>query len=250
MSNDRLKLALQRQELIQNDGYNVWETRRKTVEVPSNETALLICDVWDNHWCRGARERLNAMVNRMNEVVQATRENGVQIIHAPSGTMDHYCDTPSRQRILTIAPVNPPEEIEHADPPLPIDDSDQGSDTGEAAPVAAWRQQHGSIEIDHGRDVISDDGREVYSLLKKQGIDKLLIMGVHTNMCILGRSFAIKQMVRWGIHVALIRDLTDTMYNPAMPPYVEHAEGTRLVIGYIEKFWCPTIESHELLSSA
>ena len=71
-------------------------------------------------------------------------------------------------------------------------------------------------------------------------------MGVHTNMSVLGRSFGIRQMVRWGLSVALVRDLTDTMYNPAMPPYVSHDEGTRLVVEYIEKFWCPTILSSDL----
>jgi hypothetical protein len=66
-------------------------------------------------------------------------------------------------------------------------------------------------------------------------------------MCILNRSFAIKQLVRWGISVALVRDLTDAMYDPALPPYVSHAQGTELVIGYIEKFWCPTVARESLL---
>jgi hypothetical protein len=74
----------------------------------------------------------------------------------------------------------------------------------------------------------------------------MLILGVHTNMCVLHRSFGIKQMVRWGVEPVLIRDLTDTMYNPAMPPYVSHDEGTRLTIEYIEKFWCPTVLSDDL----
>jgi hypothetical protein len=72
-------------------------------------------------------------------------------------------------------------------------------------------------------------------------------MGVHTNMCVLNRSFAIKQMVRWGIDVILVRDLTDAMYNPALSPYVSHDEGTRLVVAYIEKLWCPTIHSRDLV---
>jgi len=71
-------------------------------------------------------------------------------------------------------------------------------------------------------------------------------MGVHTNMCVLNRSFGIKQMIKWGVEIALVRDLTDTMYNPARAPYVSHAEGTRLVVEYIEKFWCPTIGSEDL----
>jgi hypothetical protein len=74
------------------------------------------------------------------------------------------------------------------------------------------------------------------------------MMGVHTNMCVLGRSFAIKTMVCWGVDVALIRDLTDTMYNPALRPYVSHDEGTRLVIEFIEKFWCPTLLSDDLIT--
>jgi hypothetical protein len=74
-------------------------------------------------------------------------------------------------------------------------------------------------------------------------------MGVHTNMCILNRSFAIKQMVRWDMPVALVRDLTDSLYNPALPPYVSHDWGTALVVEYIEKFWCPTIISTNLFSA-
>jgi len=46
--------------------------------------------------------------------------------------------------------------------------------------------------------------------------------------------------------VALSRDLTDAMYNPLKPPYVSHDAGTQLIIGYIEKFWCPTITGDDL----
>src|ERR1035438_7909679 len=66
-------------------------------------------------------------------------------------------------------------------------------------------------------------------------------MGVHTNMCVLNRPFAIKRMTALGIRCILVRDLTDAMYNPEDPPHVSHDAGTQLVIEYIEKFWweCP-----------
>ena len=54
-------------------------------------------------------------------------------------------------------------------------------------------------------------------------------------------------LVRWGVDVYLVRDLTDAIYDPAKPPYVSHDEGTDLVVGYIEKFWCPTLVSADLL---
>jgi hypothetical protein len=37
------------------------------------------------------------------------------------------------------------------------------------------------------------------------------------------------------------------MYNPEMPPRVSHDEGTELVIQHIEKYWCPSILSSELV---
>jgi len=179
------------------------------------------------------------------------RAQGVQIIHAPSDTLDFYANSPARQRMMDVPPVDVPEDLPHDDPPLPIDDSDGGSDTGEDPKrinTRVWTRQHAGIEVDPDCDVISDQGKEVYALMQQRGIDHLLIMGVHTNMCVLHRTFAIKQMVRWGKSVALIRDLTDAMYNPAKAPYVSHDEGTQHVIQFIEKFWCPTLLSDDLIA--
>jgi len=71
-------------------------------------------------------------------------------------------------------------------------------------------------------------------------------MGVHLNMCVLGRPFGIRQMVRLGKNVALVRDMTDTMYDPRREPKVSHFEGTDLVVEHVEKFWCPTLLSTDL----
>jgi nicotinamidase-related amidase len=227
-------------------GYNIWRTETIPRTVPAAQTAIIICDMWDKHWARGAAERVADMAPYMNEVVGMARLRGVQIIHAPSETMDFYQDTFGRHRIRLAPDVLPPEDFERPSPPLPIDDADDGSDTGETEPRKVWTRQHPAIQIDQEVDVVSDDGREIYSFLHQEEIRQVLIMGVHTNRCILNRSFGIKQMVKWGVNIALVRDLTDAMYNPAMPPYVGHHEGTRLVVGYIEKFWCPTISSEDL----
>jgi len=244
---DVLQLELRSQRLTRDKrGRNCWQVLTGARTVPAERAALLLCDVWDDHHCRGAVERLEAMLPRMNELVGAARAMGVHIIHAPSDTMDFYADAPARRRILEIEPVEPPPEIDHADPPQPVDASDGGSDTEDTGDQP-WTRQHPAIDVDQDRDVISDVGREVYSYLQCEGIELLLITGVHTNMCVQHRSFAIKQMVHWGVSVALVRDLTDTMYNPAMPPYVSHEEGTRLVVEFIEKFWCPSITSNQIV---
>lgn len=230
-------------------GHSIW--REETVQrtVPCPHTAVIVCDMWDRHWSRGAAERVDAMAPRMNEVLSAARQRGALIIHAPSDTLDFYEEAPARLRMLALPPLDPPNNTPMPDPPLPIDDSDEGSDTGEPEAKRVWTRQHAAIDIDDERDLISDSGREVYTAFRRFDIEQVVIMGVHTNMCVLNRSFAIKQLVRWQIPVVLARDLTDAMYNPAMPPYVSHDAGTQLVIGYIERFWCPTIAGRDLTRS-
>lgn len=235
------------QQLTQDHrGYNIWKSEVRIQPCPAYKSAILLCDVWDKHPFRGAVERLEAIIPRMNTTIAAAREKGTAIIHAPSDTMDYYANSPARQRILTLPVIDPPADIEHEDPPLPFDARENGSDTGEIEGTRNWTRQNPGIEIDEDLDLISDRGEEVYSFLKHREIEWLLIMGVHTTMCILHRSFAIKQMVRWGVNVALIRDLTDSIYNPALPPYISHEEGTQLAIGFIEKFWCPSLQSTDL----
>jgi nicotinamidase-related amidase len=243
-------LQLRRWELTQDaGGHNTWREIVTPCTVPAANTAIIICDMWDKHWSRGASERVDAMAPRMNQVIVAARTQGALIIHAPSDTMNFYAESPARQRALACPLVEPPPALDLADPPLPVNDSDEGSDTGETQTYKAWSRQHPALLIDQARDYISDNGQQVYSVLRRHDIEQALIMGVHTNMCVLRRSFAIKQMVRWGVNISLVRDLTDTMYNPAMPPYVSHDEGTRLVVEFIEKFWCPSIVSGELLTT-
>ena len=244
-----LRLRARRQELVLNSaGYKVWQVREESQTLAAAETALVLCDVWDRHWCRGANERLALLLPRMNQVVRAARSRGVLMVHAPSDTMDFYAGTPARQRVLAAPPVEPPPEQPHDQPPLPIDASDVGCDTPPDEPHKAWTSQHPAIEIDQDRDAISDNGAELMNLYAQRGIRNIIIMGVHTNMCVVGRSFAICPMVKRGYKVMLVRDLTDTMYSPARPPYVSHEEGTRLMVEYLEKFWCPTIASADLLA--
>ena len=214
---------------------------------PVAKTAVLLCDVWDAHWCKSAARRCGEMAPRMNEVVKVAREKGLQIIHSPSDTLGFYANTPERLRAQLAPMVAPPEPKQLPDPPLPIDDSDNGCDDVPQCPIyGAWSRQDASIEIT-GYDAISDSGEEVYRLLHQLGIENLIVMGVHTNMCVIGRSFGLKQMTRWGIRCVLVRDLTDTMYNPRKAPYVSHEEGTELVVRHIEQHWCPTALSNDLL---
>jgi nicotinamidase-related amidase len=225
-------------------GSGEWQEVHTQKSLPANQTAILICDMWDDHWCKGASRRVGLLADKMDPVLAQARKLGVLIIHSPSDTMDFYKDTPQRQLMLALERVEPPPALGLSDPPLPIDDKAGGCDTHDAF-VKAWNRENAKLHIaDH--DVVSDKGTEIYSLLRLRGIKNVLFMGVHTNMCVLNRTFAIKQMTKWGVRCVLIRDLTDAMYDPQARPFVSHEQGTELVIEHIEKYWCPTALSKDI----
>lgn len=229
-------------------GNDAWEAFHFTRDFEAAKTAAIICDMWDKHWCDGATGRVDEIANKMDPLVRALRERGVLIVHAPSETMDFYAGSPQTLRIHTAPPAELPDPIEIFEPPLPIDDSDGGCDTGQEPWYMAWTRQHPAISIGPF-DGISDDGDAIYNYLRHRGIENLFVMGVHANMCVLNRSFAIRRMTRLGMNCVLVRDLTDAMYNPERPPFVSHRRGTELVIEHIEKYWCPSATGEDIMNS-
>lgn len=142
----------------------------------------------------------------------------------------------------------------------PIDQTDGGEDDNPAEheawakeleakglnPRAPWTRQIDVLRIDQDRDAISDSGVEIWNLLEARGVRNVILMGVHVNMCVAGRPFGLRQMAKNGKHVVLMRDMTDSMYNPARRPNVSHFRGTELFIEHVEKYICPTITSDQV----
>lgn len=227
---------------------NSWTEANFEQSLAPAKTAIVITDMWDKHWCRGATERVNQIALRMEPLLKKARSAGILIIHAPSETMDFYAGSEAREVAQSAPHAQPPETTPAHDPPLPIDDSNGGCDTPGDTEHRAWSRETPLLTVAPG-DVISDSGSEIYNVLRQHGIDTVFYMGVHANMCILNRTFGIRQMARWGIHCILVRDLTDAMYEPSSRPFVSHAAGTELVIEYIEQHWAPTVTSSAIMHS-
>lgn len=249
-----------------------WKIVEEDASWHPRQTAAVICDMWDLHHCKNATDRVGELAPRMNTVIGELRRRGVLIVHSPSSCLAPYENTPARQRAKSAPKAsNLPGDIgewcnripSEEKGKYPIDQSDGGCDTPEEPqkawaewlkaqgrnPGAPWKRQIDVLEI-KDEDALSDSGVEIWNLLESRGITHVFLMGVHTNMCVLGRPFGLRQMAKNGKSVALIRDLTDTMYNPKMPPHVDHFTGTDLIIEHIEKFVAPTTTSAALVGGA
>jgi nicotinamidase-related amidase len=249
-----------------NGGYAIKETAESWRPA---ETAIIVCDMWDSHHCLNAVRRCVEVAPRMNAVLSKARDQGVLIVHAPSSCMDPYKDHPGR-KLAQLAPkaASLPADISQWCRSIPSEekgiypiDQEQGGEDDDLAehkvwqdklaalgrnPKSPWKSQIGLLTIGD-RDAISDSGVEIWNLLEARGIKNVVLLGVHTNMCVLGRPFGLRQMAKNGKNVVLMRDMTDTMYDPSKWPFVSHFAGTDAIIEHIEKFVCPTITSVALL---
>uniref|UniRef100_A0A7C4QLQ6 Isochorismatase family protein n=1 Tax=Schlesneria paludicola TaxID=360056 RepID=A0A7C4QLQ6_9PLAN len=232
----------------------------KTVAWAPRETAIIVCDMWDRHWCKSAEQRVGELAGPMNEMLKQARSRGAFIIHAPSSVTEFYAGTPQRRRAQQAPFAPTPIPLATAqrwgtawcwtdgaqEGVLPIDDSDMGCDCAEKCPIEPpWTRQHLAIEL-FPEDALTDHGQETWNLLRERGIRHVILCGVHLNMCVLGRPFGIRQLVKLGQEVVLLRDMTDTMYNPERPPGVSHFAGTELMVRHVETYWCPSAESSDL----
>lgn len=247
-----------------------YKSQYRSEDWQAKDMAVIVCDMWDSHHCLNAVRRVGEVAPRMNALIEQLRSGGATIIHAPSGCMDFYKQHPSRQRAKSVTVAeNVPKDISkwvdqiasEAQCPYPLDQSAGGEDDDpvehaqwaaslQAAgrnPRAPWLKQTDAISIDQDSDWISDSGPEIWSILESRGVKNIALLGVHTNMCVLGRPFGLRQLASHGKHVVLFRDLTDTMYDPNQWPYVNHFSGTDLIIDHIERFVCPTVTSNSIL---
>ncbi|MDR1483562.1 MAG: isochorismatase family protein [Planctomycetaceae bacterium] len=215
----------------------------------ASETAIIICDMWDKHWCPTATKRFDELAAALNPVICNARDKGVLIVHSPSECMNHYKEFAQRKIMANYkdkniaALINYQKLPSESKKPFPIDASDQGCECSpKSRPHIAWKKETDTILI-NPKDIISDSGEEIGTYFKQHGIKNVILTGVATNMCVLHRSFGLRNMKRLGLNVVLMRDFTDTMYNPERPPHTDHFSGTDLVVEYIEKYVCPTIVS-------
>ena len=214
--------------------------------------------MWNTTRCVSAARRVVDLAPRINDVVSRLREDGALIIHAPAGCMAYYDDSPARRRAQRApraqspVPVDWNDRDESREPPLPpalADDTPCSCEPGEpcttGGPPYPWTHQIESIEISP-MDAITDSGEELLALLEQRGIEDVVVMGVHANRCVLGRPYGIRQLVYWGKRPVLCRDLTDSYHRDPRG----HLHGNDQMIEHIERYWCPTVTSDQLVGGA
>ena len=244
-------LNIKTRRRIKEDGQDQFRVVEESQPWNLAKTAIIIVDMWDTHSCQSAAKRVVEMAPHVNRTITAARDKGAFIIHAPSDCMNFYQDASQRHRAMNAPRADSAIKFqwnyfnsEHEGALAEkLEKGGCSCDTPEPCGPSkiVWHRQIDTIQI-HDSDAITADGHEVFNLLQARGIDNVILIGVHTNRCVLGRPFGIRQMVYLRKKVVLCRDLTDSFHRD--PGH--HFEGLDRIVWHVEKHWCPTITSTSL----
>ena len=173
--NEKIRVSLQKR-VPSNLELGAFIIENEIQEWNSRETALIICDMWDQHWCSEATERVAEMAPHLNTVVSEARKKGALIVHAPSDAIDFYKDHPARKlgqkykynSVAKIISENKLDSEENEDWPFEISNGGcMVNPNNKEVNQSVWTRQIETIDIHEG-DAISDSGTEIGSLFRKK----------------------------------------------------------------------------------
>ena len=223
--------------------------------VPLSQCALISLDVWNHHFSRETLERIEEItVNRIAPLVDACREAGLQVIHAPAGPVAQkhpnwvklIPDEEKPQPIWPDSPVWPPAEFRKKDDAYA--QYARPHEPQEARRIAhreQLRDFHPAVRP-VGDEAVILNGEELHRLCAKRGILFLFYVGFNTNACIVMRDYGTLAMNARGYDVILVRDCTTGMETHET---LADMTCTRGQIATLEEFGIYTVTGEQLRDS-
>ena len=238
---------------------------RREIEMvlPVHQTAMVLVDIWNVHFIESYVEREQRVVNDfILPAIQAAREAGLPIIHAPSPEVARLY--PRAQSTLPgIAPSKlddgpdwPPEafRLRHqpsfngADNPYYAYRGPRSQPPGidvhwkELAPELAMLP---TVEVKESDDVIAT-GAQLHHVLAERNVLHIIYAGFATNWCLLGRDYGIRRMASRGYNIIALRDCTTGV---EFPDTVDNLFVTEIGVREIEQQFGFTASNPDFVSA-
>jgi hypothetical protein len=220
--------------------------------IDATKVGVVIIDMWNTNDCMTNAQRAAAMVPRMNAALKAARRLGMQIIWAPTDVASQYAGTSQRERAIALPRSRLPHVTTFS---CPFSVNTVRPDRCMCGPGIVCRPHYGWDQMDPNLDIapadwIVADPEELYAVYKTRNLDRLIYMGVNTNLCVMNKPEGIAPMTSAGIKCILARDLTDaeTLYDPdhAFTPDL----GTDRDVADVERSGIPTINMADEMKRA
>ena len=182
--------------------------REVGMALPLDQTALVLVDVWDNHFIESWLERATRVTEEgVVPVLAVARRAEMTIVHAPSPPIAEQYEQVKRHKPSAPNAVSdwPPAQFR--------------ARAGECAAFRGPRAQPPGIpsipelgmsplvEVREEEFVVAT-GEQLHELAREKGLLHLIYAGFATNWCILNRDYGMRAMGRRGYNMILLRDAT------------------------------------------
>lgn len=174
----------------------------------------------------------------MNECLDILREQGATVFVCPTDVVDAYVGFPQREDALGIDLLSLPESksFDCPDPP---------NGPG-CACLQRCRGNYGWNALNPNfrlapSDLMPNSRAALYTLTKQRNITHLLYMGVHTQVCLLGKDIGLRNMKALDFDCILARDLTDSHPDYNLEKNVTPDDLTARTVAHFEQYLCPTV---------
>lgn len=214
----------------------------KTLQIQPRNLGIVLVDLWNYHWCKTSSQRVACLVPRINKCLEIARSLGIQIFLCPTDVASNYVGTTQYETPLAAPRCDVPN-LPDPEFPKPADGGGCSCGTDEDGRCQVnygWDAMSPDLIIGD-QDLIVDDREILYSLCQSKEITHLIYAGVHTQMCLLGKSIGMLSMLKAGMPCMLARDLTDAhgYYDPDAG--VTPDDFTESIVAHFERYLCPSI---------
>ena len=207
-------------------------------KIDPRKIGVVVVDMWNWHWCKTAAARVGSLVPRMNPCLRSLRKLGAQVFLCPTDSVDAYVGTPQREAALAVETLALPAPHRISCPPPPNGPGCACVDRCRGN--WGWNRMHPDLEVGE-RDLMPNSREALYTLAKQRGITHLIYLGVHTQVCLLGKDIGLLNMKALGFECVLARDLTDSHPDYDPEKGIDPDDLTARTVAHFERYLCSTV---------
>lgn len=185
--------------------------------VESEETALVMVDVWGSHAWKSHLDRGMAIAAaKLVPVVEAARAAGVTIVHAPAPLAAKKY--PQWTRFADDADIDPRPAPDQAWPPEEFrlrqgEYARYDLTPSRPVPVVPEAEEIADLVAPRPEDLVVATGSQLHRAMIYHRVLHLLYVGFATNSCVILRDYGMNAMRRLGYNTVLLRDCTTAIEN-------------------------------------
>ena len=211
--------------------------REICMPVPVEQTMLVLVDMWNTHFIETWLERAQRITDEaVLPVIDAARQLGLAIVHAPSPPIAAQYDQLRRYRQAEAEPLVqwPPADFLQRQGDYTIFRGPRSQPPGIDV---HWQAHAERLDMSPAVEVRNEDfviatGEQLHELAQERQALHMIYAGFATNWCILNRDYGMRAISRKGYNLILLRDATTGV---EFPDTVETGFATEMAVREVEQ---------------